>query len=263
MAQNEAASPVRARSVQEYIDETPFWANGARLTSAPLTRMQWRIWALASAGKFFEGLAVFMTGVALPLIVKEFGLDAMGKGLASAAPLFGILVGASLLGGMADRYGRKRVFIAEMALFLLFLILLAVSPNFPWLLCCLFGLGLALGCDYPTGHMIISETIPSRDRGKIIISAFGFQAFGAMAGAAVGYLCLYESPSPGAWRLMYAVAAGPALVALAGRFFIPDSPAWLVSRDRTEEARRHLAALLRRTPPYPCVIRLQIGRAHV
>ena len=93
--------------------------------------------------------------------------------------------------------------------------------------------------DYPTGHMIISETIPSRDRGRIILSAFGFQALGAMAGAAVGYLCLAEDPSQSAWRTMYATAVLPALFVLLGRFFIPDSPVWLASRNRAEEAERH------------------------
>jgi hypothetical protein len=61
------------RSVQTYIDETPVWADGTTVQSTPLTAMQWRIWTLATAGKFFEGLVVFMTGVALPLIAQEFG----------------------------------------------------------------------------------------------------------------------------------------------------------------------------------------------
>jgi MFS transporter, putative metabolite transport protein len=60
-----------ARTVQEYIDELPAWADGTSLKSAPMTAMQWRIWSLAAAGKFFEGYVVFMTGVALSLIVRE------------------------------------------------------------------------------------------------------------------------------------------------------------------------------------------------
>jgi hypothetical protein len=66
-----------------------------------------RIFWLASGGKFFEGLVVFLTGVALSLIAKEFSLDASEKGFVSAAALAGILVGASGLGGLADHLGAK------------------------------------------------------------------------------------------------------------------------------------------------------------
>jgi putative MFS transporter len=59
------------RSVQDYIDETPVWADATPVRHAPITNMQWFIWWLAAAGKFFEGMVVFTTGVALPLMAKE------------------------------------------------------------------------------------------------------------------------------------------------------------------------------------------------
>jgi putative MFS transporter len=63
-----------------------------------MTNMQWLIWGLAAAGKFFEGVVVFTTGVALPLMAKEFALGATEKGVIAAASLFGILIGATALG---------------------------------------------------------------------------------------------------------------------------------------------------------------------
>lgn len=245
-----------SRTVQEYIDETPIWPDGTVVPFAPMTSMQWRIWCLATAGKFFEGLVVFMTGVALPLIVLQFGLTPVEKGVVSAATLMGILIGASVLGGLADYLGRKLMFICEMFIFTAFLALLVVTPSYVWLLVCLFGMGLALGCDYPTAHMVISESIPSRMRGKLVLSAFGFQALGAMAGTAVGYLILYENPHLSAWRWMYGTAVIPAMLVTAGRFFVPQSGHWLVCRGRLEEAQRELARLLNRRPPYPQTIRL-------
>jgi MFS transporter, putative metabolite transport protein len=82
--------------------------------------------------------------------------------MASSAPpgLFGILVGAVGLGGMSDRFGRKPMFVVEMIIFVVFLVLLCFSTNYVQVVVCLLGLGLALGCDYPTAHMIISESIP-------------------------------------------------------------------------------------------------------
>jgi hypothetical protein len=103
-----------ARTIQDYIDERPRWSDGTPVSEAPLTAMQWRIWALAAAGKFFEGMLVFMTGVALPLVALEFKLSAAQKGLVGAAVLFGILLGATALGGLADSLGRRFMFIVGM-----------------------------------------------------------------------------------------------------------------------------------------------------
>ena len=119
----------KPKSVQEYLDETPVWADGTAVSDVPMAPMQWRIWWLAAAGKFFEGMVVFMTGVAMPLINWELHLSELQRGMVGAAVLFGILIGASLLGGLADHFGRKLMFIAEMALFTVFLILVALSPN--------------------------------------------------------------------------------------------------------------------------------------
>jgi putative MFS transporter len=244
------------RSVQSYIDQTPYWPDGTPTVYVPLTVMQWRIWLLASAGKFFEGLVVFMTGVALPLIVKDFGLSPAEKGIVSAAPLAGIMVGAITLGGLADTYGRRRMFVVEMVVFALFLTGLAWSPSLPWMVVFLFGVGLALGCDYPTAHLVISESIASRDRGKLVLSAFAFQAVGALVGTVVGYLILANYPHISAWRWMYATAIIPAILVVLGRITISDSGHWLMSKGRKAEAEAEVARLLERDPPYPKEIRL-------
>jgi len=246
-----------ARTIQDYIDETPSWSDGTPTVSSPMTPMQWRIWSLAAAGKFFEGLVVFMTGVALPLIAVEFDMNAAQHGLVGAATLFGILLGALLLGGLADIFGRKTMFIGEMAIFLIFLVLLAASPSFNFLVLFLFGVGFALGCDYPTAHLIISESIPSRDRGRLVLGAFGFQALGALTGTAVGYLILKNIPEIVAWRWMYATAILPAAIVLVGRFFVTESAPWLFSRGRHEEAKREMVRLLARVPAYPKHIKLK------
>lgn len=256
-APSRAGSPSQeGKSVQEYIDEIPCWADGTPAPSSPLTGMQWRIWWLATAGKFFEGLVVFMTGVALPLMVREFGLGAVEKGMVGAAPLLGILVGATALGGLADHLGRKLMFILEMALFVLCLVLLVFSHTYTGLLVFLFGMGAALGCDYPTAHMVISESIPSQARGRLVLGAFGFQAVGALVGTAVGYLILHQAGSLEAWRWMYATAIIPAALVFIGRFFVTQSPHWLVVRGRMAEAEEATRLLLAREPAYPSEIKL-------
>jgi putative MFS transporter len=244
----------RERSVQAYIDETPVWSDGTPLLWVPMTAMQWRIWTLAAAGKFFEGLVVFMTGVAMPLIAAEFGLTRAQHGVVGAASLFGILIGAIGLGGLSDYFGRKFMFIVEMIIFMIFLVLLVASPSYLWLVVFLFGLGLALGCDYPTAHLIISESIPTGARGRLVLAAFGFQALGALTGTIVGYLVLKIIPELGAWRWMYATAIIPAVLVTIGRFSITESAHWLLVRGRDRDARAQMARLLAREPVYPKIV---------
>ena len=244
------------RSVQHYIDERPIWPDGTPLPSVPMTTMQWRIWTLAAIGKFFEGFVVFMTGVALPLIAREFEIGPAEDGFISAASLLGILIGAVLLGGMSDQFGRKRMFIIEMVIFCAFLVALPLTTSFIPLVICLFGIGLALGCDYPTAHMIISESIPSHSRGKLVLAAFGFQALGALAGTGIGYLVLSFDPTLDAWRWMYATAIIPAVVVTVGRFFITESANWLHARGRIDRAEDEALRLLHRQPKYPTDITL-------
>jgi len=250
-------SGAAGRTVQDYIDETPRWADATPVRYSPITSMQWLIWGLAAAGKFFEGMVVFTTGVALPLMGKEFALGATEKGVVAASSLFGILIGATLLGGLADRYGRKQMFIAEMVLFGLFTAILALSPAYLIAVAALVGVGVALGCDYPTAHLIISESIPSRIRGRMVLAAFGFQAVGGLLGTALGFLILFENPDLGAWRWMYASTIVLAVPVLIGRFFIVQSPLWLMFRGRIEEAQAATERLLRRDPPYPKEVVLQ------
>jgi MFS family permease len=239
------------QTVQAYIDEVPSWSDGTPASAGTQTTMQRRIWFLASAGKFFEGMIVFMVGVALPLIDLEFSLDATQTGFVTAAPLLGIMIGATALGNLSDKVGRRGMFLAEMVLFTVFLIGASVSPNQPVLVVCLVGMGLALGCDYPTAHMMISETISTANRGRSVLSAFGFQAVGATAGTLVGVIILGNRDEVSDWRWMFAVAIIPSIAVIIGRMFVVQSPHWLLETGRVEEAEIQLQRLLQRTPEYP------------
>ena len=258
--------PDQSKTVQDYIDELPMWPDGTRLRSNPMTTMQWRIWMLAAAGKFFEGFVVFMTGVALPLIARQFGITSAQNGFISAASLCGILIGAVGLGSLSDRFGRKSMFIVEMIIFTAFLGAAVFCNSFVSLVICLFGLGIALGCDYPTAHMIISENIPSTSRGKLVLGAFAFQAVGALAGTGVGYAVLVIMPNLNAWRWMYATAVIPALLVTIGRFYVTESANWLHARGSIDRATVAAGRLLKRTPQYPSNIVLSgqaaVGESH-
>ena len=234
------------RSVQAYIEEVPSWEGGVRLTGPPLSSMQWLVWSLATAGKFFEGLIVFMGGIALPLIAGEFAMTSTDKGLVTASTLAGILVGALVLGGLADRFGRKPVFIGEMVLLAAALLAAAFSPNFHQLVAALFVIGLALGADYPTAHLVISESIPSAVRGRLVLGAFSFQALGAVLGTALAAVLLDSKPELSTWRIFYLIPVVPVLLVVWGRLFLPESSHWLISKGKVKKAEKQLQKLLGR-----------------
>ncbi|MFN6132161.1 MAG: MFS transporter [Synechococcaceae cyanobacterium] len=235
-----------ARTVQDYIEEIPVATKGGARHSSVLTPTQWLVWGLATAGKFFEGLIVFMGGISLPLVSRQFGMTSIETGLVTAATLLGILVGAFWLGGLADRWGRKPVFIGEMVLLAVALLAAACSVYTPMLVLCLFVVGLALGADYPTAHLVISESIPAGIRGRLVLGAFGFQALGALLSSAIAALVLSQETSLELWRQLYLLPVLPVLVVAWGRLFLPESSHWLVSQGRLTQAEQHLRRLLHR-----------------
>jgi MFS family permease len=234
------------RSVQAYIEEVPSWEGGAHLAGPPLSGMQWLVWSLATAGKFFEGLIVFMGGIALPLVAEQFAMTSTDKGLVTAATLAGILIGALALGGLADRFGRKPVFIGEMVLLAVALVGAAFSTGTVPLVTALFVIGLALGADYPTAHLVISESIPAAVRGRLVLGAFSFQAVGAVLGTAIAAVVLSSDPNLNAWRIFYLLPVVPVSLVVWGRLFLPESSHWLVSQGKMDKAEKQLRKLLGR-----------------
>ena len=234
------------KTVQAYIEEFPNWQDGSSLGKAPLSGMQWLVWSLATAGKFFEGLIVFMGGIALPLVSEQFSIDQTTKGFITAATLAGILIGALFLGGLADRFGRKPVFIGEMVLLLIGLLGASFSSSSELLIFWLFIMGLALGADYPTAHLVISESIPASIRGRLVLGAFSFQALGAVIGTAICAVVLSSKPELSTWRIFYLLPIIPVALVAWGRIFLPESSHWLLSKGHLTKAEKQLRKLLNR-----------------
>jgi len=234
------------KTVQAYIEEIPNWQDGSSFGKAPLSEMQWLVWSLATAGKFFEGLIVFMGGIALPLVSEQFSIDQTTKGFITAATLAGILIGALFLGGLADRFGRKPVFIGEMVLLLIGLLGASFSSSSELLIFWLFIMGLALGADYPTAHLVISESIPASIRGRLVLGAFSFQALGAVIGTAICAVVLSSKPELSTWRIFYLLPVIPVALVAWGRIFLPESSHWLLTKGHLTKAEKQLRKLLNR-----------------
>lgn len=197
-----------------------------------LTPLQKRVWFLSGMGVFLDGFDLFIIGVALPLIAEQFMLGSFEKGIVGAAAVLGAVVGAAALGRLADRLGRRRLFMIDLSLFVIFAVLSALSWGLWSLVAFRFLLGFAVGADYPIASTYLAEFMPTRVRGRWTVGAFSFQAIGMLTGAGLGVVILLTGVDQDlAWRLMLAAGAIPALVIVWLRRHVPESPKWQEHKD--------------------------------
>ena len=219
---------------------------GEALDRARMTSLHVRFWLLAGLGIMLDGFDFFIIGVANPLIAKDFGLDDATKGLVSAAAIVGAIVGAGLLGSLADRIGRRRIFQFDLMLFAAFSVLCVFAWNIWALIAFRFMLGIAIGLDYPIAASYLAEVLPARGRGRWLVAAFSLQAVGILLGALVGALALLAFPHIGSWRLMLGLGVVPAVIIIVLRRGTPESPRWLAQNGREAEAAQVAERLVER-----------------
>ena len=201
--------------------------------------MTWRhyaYWFAASGGALLDGFSVVALGVALPLLKRDFAISPMLVGLIGSALVLGAVAGAALGGVAADRFGRKRVFIADMTIIGIASLIGAIAPN-PWLiLVAEFLLGIGVGSDFPTSASYVSELMPKSARSRMTVATIAMQSVGMVGAAlvALGILKLYVSTID--WRFILGAGGAIALLFLLGRLWAPESPRWLAIKGRFQEA---------------------------
>src|ERR1700694_3885929 len=217
-------------------------ATRASLEHAPATRTQWLITLYAGGGEFCDGYILSIIGVALPLLTVSFSLSPAGAGLLGAASLVGMFFGGMIFGAVTDKFGRQKVYIAALAVFIV-LSALQFFATEAWQLIVLRTLmGVAIGADFAIAATIASEFAPKKSRGPLLVMLVTMFSVGAAVAYAVGWLML--SLGPDAWRWMLASSAVPAILILTMRLGTPESPRWLLSKGRVEEADAVLKRML-------------------
>jgi MFS transporter, SP family, sugar:H+ symporter len=179
------------------------------------------------------------TGVisgAILFIQQELGTTPFLEGLIVSSLLIGAMVGAAGCGPLSDAIGRRKVIVIAAVIFGVGAIGAALTPNAAVLIFFRFVLGLAVGTASLTVPLYLSEMAPTQIRGAIS----SLNQLMIVTGILVAYLVNASLAAAGAWRWMFGLALIPSLALLAGIFFMPETPRWLVSRDRDEEAREVL-----------------------
>ncbi len=209
------------------------------LDNATLSKAHWKVWFLSAMGIFLDGFDLFIIAVALPFIIHTYHPTPAMAGLVVTAAPIGCIFGASVVGRFTDRLGRKMILLFNLVFFVIFAGLTAFAWDITSLIIFRFLLGIGIGADYPVSSTYITENMPKKLRGKMLVSGFGFQALGLLAAACVGIVILLFYPNPNAWRWMLGIAVIPAIVILLFRLTLPESTRWLVHQgkhDKAEEA---------------------------
>ncbi|CAI3936890.1 MFS family (AraJ) (PDB:4LDS) [Commensalibacter communis] len=185
---------------------------------------------IAALGGLLFGYDTGVIGVALLGLGKQFALDDFSKQLVTGGIIFGALFGCLGTGPLSDKFGRRIMVVAVGIVFALGSLASAFAHNIEFLILSRFVLGLSAGSSTQIIPVYIAEVAPPEHRGKMVVL---FQ-FMVVFGITVAYFSGFVLGDH--WRWMFGLGVVPALILLAGMFFLPESPRWLVMKHKDQEA---------------------------
>ena len=209
----------------------------ARMDRLPITRTHRRATLAVGLGMFFDIYEVFLAGVLSGVLTSEFHLTRAALAPVLGSTFIGMFLGALVLGRAADRYGRRGAFLLNLGLYSVFSLVGAFSPNAVFLMVSRFLAGIGLGAELPLADTYLTDLLPARRRGRYLAWAYTVSFVGVPF---VGFLAhsLFEHTVLGlaGWRWIFILGALGSIVVFFLRRSLPESPRWLESVGRTDEA---------------------------
>lgn len=211
-----------------------------QIDERPLTGHQRSLIALTVVGNISEFFDLFLIGFVIALLMKSPGWELTGfqAGIIGAASGVGTVIGAIMWGRLADSFGRKTAFVACIVVLVIFTALcLTVMPG-QWLMLTLYRIGVCIGVGglNITSIPFVQEFVPSKQRGLLA----GLTSVFIPLGIFLGSLATKVLGEPLGWKGLVALGCFP-VVLVAWAFFVPESPRYLMSRGRVEDARKAYA----------------------
>ena len=215
----------------------------ARMDRLPWTRFHWLVVVGLGVSWILDGLEIQIVSLVSPILADKstLALSTGEVGFLASMYLIGEVVGALVFGRLTDKLGRKNLFIVTLAIYLVGSGLGGFAWSYASLLICRFIAGMGIGGEYTAINSAIDELIPSRYRGRVDIAVNGTYWGGAALGSALG-LYLFSTTNGIAldwqWRLGFFIGPVLGLVIIFLRRSIPESPRWLMTHGRNDEAER-------------------------
>ena len=215
----------------------------SRLERLPFSRFHVLIIVALGITWILDGLEVTIVGSLTGALARSnggLGLSNAQIGLAGSAYLVGAVLGALFFGHLTDRFGRKKLFTVTVGVYLVFTIATGLSWSF-WSFALFRALtGAGIGGEYSAINSAIQEFIPASRRGRVDLFVNGSYWIGAALGALGAIVVLDPTLIPQwlGWRLAFIIGGALAAGIIVLRQFVPESPRWLMTHGRVEEAER-------------------------
>lgn len=194
-----------------------------------------RIALIAALGGFLFGFETSVISGAEQIIQQLWGLDSFWLGFTVTSSLIGTVLGSLIIGGPTQKYGRRKILFAIAILYFFSALGCAVTNQWLGFVFFRFLGGIAVGASSVVGPMYISEIAPSSSRGRLA----GMFQLNIVAGILIAYLTNYLlSGLDNSWRYMLGIMVVPSVLFYILLWFIPESPRWLVSKGKLEEAKK-------------------------
>ncbi len=197
---------------------------------------QYRLLAIFGLVWAADAMQVLSIGFAAPSLAATFGLSIPQAIQAGTAFFLGMLLGAWGFGRLADRIGRRRVLILTVLIDAVFGLASVFAHDFTLLLVLRLLTGVGVGGTLPVDYAMMAEFLPPRRRGRWLVALEGFWAVGTIAVALAAWAASHWAGDQ-AWRWLFAATALPALIGFWLRFWLPESPHYLLHRGEVQEAR--------------------------
>src|SRR5215472_15539130 len=214
------------------------------LDERPPSALYWQLTLLATLGGFLFGYDTSNIGSALNFV--PYNLHGLALGYLVSGASLGAAAGAIVAGPVADRFGRKKLLIVDAGLYAAGAILSAVTPDVAVLLFARTLIGLAIGADSAIATAYIAEYAPKDRRGSLTVLQQWMITVGILIAYIVALVIFSAFPSSAAssgWRLVLGLWAVPALIGLALRTQMPESPRWLLRHGRYDQVRKVMRIL--------------------
>ena len=212
---------------------------GARLDRLPISSFHHRIFWLVGAGMFFDGYDLYVAGSVLAATIST-KFSTLPQNLQFISLTFvGMTIGAFVTGFLGDWFGRRFTYQINLLIFGFASLAAAFAQDMEQLIICRFVQGLGLGAEIVVGYSTLTEFVPPRSRGRWL----SFMALLVVAGFPATSLLAYLIIPTWGWRPMFVIAGIGSLIVWYLRKALPESPRWLESKGRAEEAEALMQAI--------------------